>query len=96
MLAERSITLYDCFRRAYDDTLGHHHGFLVRKVVGVAIRAIPLRPEFYARISGTEPGDTVAHDNMNAKLTLWLDALEKILRHMKVWLEEKQWGKVTM
>jgi hypothetical protein len=96
MLAEHSLTLVECFRRAYDNTLAHHHAFLVRKVVGVAIRAVPHRPDFYARISQSAPDDSAAHARMDEKMKPWLEALENIVHHMKVWLEEKQWGKVTM
>ncbi|KAF8878383.1 glycolipid transfer protein domain-containing protein [Gymnopilus junonius] len=43
--------LHICFKRSYDDVLRHHHTFIIRSVVSLAIRAVPRRDDFYAKIS---------------------------------------------
>jgi hypothetical protein len=96
MRAEPDIPLSTCFRQAYTNTLSHHHGFVVRKVVSVAISAVPYRSDFYARISNSHKDDQESHARLDEKMGPWLDALERICVHMKTWLEERDLGKITM
>lgn len=94
MQADPSMALSQCFRRAYDDTLAHHHGFVVRKVVGVAILAVPYRPDFYNRVA--QSTDEGVHKEFDEKLKGWLAALDGVCRHVKVFLEKEGFGRVTM
>jgi hypothetical protein len=96
MRTSPSLALATCFRQAYDRTLSNHHGYVVRKVVGVAILAVPARSDFYARISKSAPDDTVAHAKLDERLDPWLAALESLCTRMKHWMEERGLGKVTM
>ncbi|KAF8590247.1 glycolipid transfer protein [Ramaria rubella] len=77
------------FRRAYDTVLRHHHSFVVRTVVTVAIKACPRRNDFYARIAQGE-----AQEELDIELEKWLLALETLLRHMKNFYESQGYGKV--
>ncbi|KAJ6613895.1 glycolipid transfer protein domain-containing protein [Mycena sp. CBHHK59/15] len=78
-----------CFRRAYNVALRHHHTFLVRSVVTLAIRAVPRRDLFYAQIA--QGGDA---EKFDAGLKRWLAALDTILQRMKGFLQEGGHGRV--
>ena len=113
MQRDTHAELHVCFRRAYDATLQHHHGFLVRKVVTVgrqcsaplsgapqrqgahgclsqvAIRAVPHRRDFYARLT-----EGTSHEKFDAELAKWLSGLEGIVDRMRTFLEQGGYGKV--
>lgn len=89
MQQDKAAELHVCFRRSYDEILRHHHSFVVRSVVMVAIRAVPHRRDFYNRLAqGT------AHDKFDAELVKWLLGLEVIVMRMKDFLERGGYGKV--
>ncbi|KAJ7746543.1 glycolipid transfer protein domain-containing protein [Mycena olivaceomarginata] len=67
--SEPALALHVCFRRAYDVVLRHHHTFVVRSVVTLAIRAVPRRDHFYAQISQGGDGD-----KFETELRRWLVA----------------------
>lgn len=89
MQRDTSAELHVCFRRSYDKVLKHHHSFVVRTAVSVAIRAVPRRPDFYARIS--QGGDV---QKLDVELAKWLAGLDSVVRRMKVWIEEEGHGHV--
>ncbi|KAE9389802.1 glycolipid transfer protein [Gymnopus androsaceus JB14] len=81
--------LHVCFRNAYEVTLKHHHAWVVRQVLHVAFRAVPHRRDFYGTISsGASP------EKFDPEFGKWLDALEKIVKRMKGFLEGGGYGKV--
>ncbi|KAF7378291.1 Glycolipid transfer protein [Mycena sanguinolenta] len=80
---EPTLALHVCFRRAYDVVLRHHHTFVVRSVVTLAIRAVPRRDQFYTQIS--QGGD---RDKFAAELRRWLVGLDVIVQRMKAFLAE--------
>ncbi|KAK2467172.1 hypothetical protein APHAL10511_000721 [Amanita phalloides] len=85
-----SAELYICFKRSYDEILWHHHSFIVRSVVGVAMRAVPRRRDFYARLAeGGSP------ERLDAMLRKWLDSLEVLVTHMRNFLEGGHYGRVV-
>jgi len=86
---DRSSELHVCFRRSYDTVLKHHHTFLIRSVVYVALRAVPRRPEFYARIS---QGGSI--EKLDAELARWLAGLDSLVKHLSAFLEKGGYGKV--
>ncbi|KAJ7083492.1 glycolipid transfer protein domain-containing protein [Mycena epipterygia] len=81
--------LHVCFRRAYDVVLRHHHTFVVRSVVTLAIRAVPRRDHFFAQIS--QGGDA---EKFEAELKRWLVALDGIVQRMKGFLADGGYGRV--
>ncbi|OBZ73751.1 putative protein PLEKHA9 [Grifola frondosa] len=89
MQNDKSCELHVCFKRSYDANLRHHHTFIVRSVVSVAIRAVPHRRDFYNRI--TQGG---SHEKFDDELTKWLAGLDAIVSHMKVFLEEGHYGRI--
>ncbi|KAF7326604.1 Glycolipid transfer protein [Mycena sanguinolenta] len=86
---EPTLALHVCFRRAYDVVLRHHHTFVVRSVVTLAIRAVPRRDQFYTQIS--QGGD---RDKFAAELRRWLVGLDVIVQRMKAFLAEGGYGRV--
>ncbi|KAK7038779.1 hypothetical protein VNI00_010665 [Paramarasmius palmivorus] len=89
MQADRSSELHVCFKRSYDAVLRHHHSFVVRSVVSVAIRAVPRRHDFYQRIA---QGGSV--EKLDIELTKWLQGLEAIVKRMKKFLHDGKYGQV--
>ncbi|KAF8953853.1 glycolipid transfer protein domain-containing protein [Flammula alnicola] len=81
--------LHICFKRSYDEVLRHHHTFVIRSIVSVAIRAVPRRDDFYMRIS---QGGSI--EKLNTELAKWLDGLERIVKHISTFLEQGGYGKV--
>ncbi|KAJ2968090.1 hypothetical protein NUW54_g13320 [Trametes sanguinea] len=55
----------------------------------VAIRAVPHRRDFYARI--TQGG---SHERFDDELTKWLAGLEVIVLRLKAFLEEGSYGRI--
>ncbi|KAJ7444462.1 glycolipid transfer protein domain-containing protein [Mycena latifolia] len=86
---EPRCALHVCFRRAYDVVLKHHHTFVVRSVVTLAIRAVPRRDHFFAQIS--QGGDT---EKFEAELKRWLVGLDGIVQRMKGFLADGGYGRV--
>ncbi|ESK88848.1 het-c2 protein [Moniliophthora roreri MCA 2997] len=89
MQADRSSELHVCFKRSYDAVLKHHHSFVVRSVVSVAIRAVPRRNDFYDRIA---EGGSV--EKLDTELARWLQGLEKIVKRMSTFLRDGGHGRV--
>ncbi|KIK50067.1 hypothetical protein GYMLUDRAFT_51409 [Collybiopsis luxurians FD-317 M1] len=81
--------LHLCFKSAYDVVLSHHHAWVVRRVVYVAIRAVPHRRDFYHRISSGEPAE-----KFNPEFDKWLQALAGIVQRMKSFLEDGGYGRI--
>ncbi|TCD68018.1 hypothetical protein EIP91_011629 [Steccherinum ochraceum] len=89
MQRDRSAELHVCFKRSYDVVLRHHHTFIIRSVVTVAIRAVPHRHDFYNRVSQGAP-----HDEFDTELEKWLVGLDTIVTRMRQFLEQGGYGKV--
>ncbi|KAJ7662658.1 glycolipid transfer protein domain-containing protein [Mycena polygramma] len=87
--SEPGCALHVCFRRAYDVVLRHHHNFVVRSVVTLAIRSVPHRHQFYAQIS--QGGDA---DKFEVELARWLVGLDAIVARMKAFLADGGYGRV--
>jgi len=84
-----SSELHVCFKRSYDEVLGHQHSFIVRSVVSVAIRAVPRRDDFYQRIA---QGGSV--EKLNVELVKWLAGLDVVVQRISGFLEQGKHGKV--
>ncbi|KAJ3717701.1 glycolipid transfer protein [Lentinula raphanica] len=84
-----SDELHVCFKSAYDVVLRHHHAWVIRSVVTVAIRAVPHRRDFYHVISCGEPSD-----KFDPELKKWLQGLEVIVRRLKDFLEGGGYGRI--
>ncbi|KAI8996458.1 glycolipid transfer protein [Trametes punicea] len=89
MQQDRNAELHTCFKRSYDANLKPYHSFVIRSVVAVAIRAVPHRRDFYARI--TQGG---SHEKFDNELTKWLAGLEGIVHRLKTFLVEGGYGRV--
>jgi hypothetical protein len=77
------------FSRAYDSVLKHHHGFAIRAIVQVALRACPRREDFYCRIA--QGGD---REKLNSEMGKWLEGLDGIVSRMSKFYEENGHGNV--
>ncbi|PFH47637.1 hypothetical protein AMATHDRAFT_67241 [Amanita thiersii Skay4041] len=89
MQEDTKSELHICFKRSYDEILRHHHTFLIRSLVAVAIRAVPRRNDFYTRIA---QGGSIT--KLDAELTKWLLALDVIVKHLREFLENGGYGRV--
>ncbi|RPD64080.1 glycolipid transfer protein [Lentinus tigrinus ALCF2SS1-7] len=89
MQEDRNAELHVCFRRSYDAILKPRLSFVVRPVVSVAIRAVPHRHDFYARL--VQGG---SHEKFDSELTKWLAGLEVIILRMKDFLAQGDYGMV--
>ncbi|EIW75304.1 glycolipid transfer protein [Coniophora puteana RWD-64-598 SS2] len=89
MQAEQSLEMHACFKRAYDEVLRHQHGFVVRSLAMVAVRAAPARSDFIGRVSQGSSGET-----FDRELNRWLSGLAEIAQHTRSFLEQGGHGKV--
>ncbi|THH05699.1 hypothetical protein EW145_g4613 [Phellinidium pouzarii] len=81
--------LQPSFSRAYDTVLRHHHGFAIRAVVQVALKACPMRRDFFVRIA--QGG---SQEKLEEELSRWLAGLDNIVRHMESFYEMGGYGKI--
>ncbi|KAK0186671.1 glycolipid transfer protein [Armillaria mellea] len=89
MQADPSSELHVCFKSSYDTVLKHHHSFLIRSVVYVALRAVPHRKDFYGRIAQGAP-----HDKLDEEMRHWLAGLDGIVQRLKEFLKQGGFGTV--
>ncbi|KAF8172438.1 glycolipid transfer protein domain-containing protein [Pholiota molesta] len=89
MQKDTTSELHICFKRSYDEVLRHHHTFIIRSVVSVAIRAVPRRSDFYDRIS--QGG---SREKLDAELARWLEGLDRIVERMRHFLADGGYGHV--
>ncbi|THV03705.1 glycolipid transfer protein [Dendrothele bispora CBS 962.96] len=89
MQRDKSAELHVCFKKSYDSVLKHHHTFIIRSVVYVAIRAVPNRRDFYDKIA--QGG---SQEKLDEELCRWLEALDVIVNRMSSFLENKGFGRV--
>ncbi|KAH9028460.1 glycolipid transfer protein [Lactarius deliciosus] len=86
---DRSAELHVCFRRAYDVVLRHHHSFIIRSVVSVAIHAVPRRDDFFTRIAEGGPVD-----KLDTEMAKWLVALDALVIRLSTFLKDGNYGRV--
>jgi len=86
---DRSAELRVCFKRAYDIVLRHHHSFVVRSVVSIAIHAVPRRDDFFTRIA---EGGSV--EKLDIELAKWLVALDALIVRISAFLTDGNHGRV--
>jgi len=86
---DKGSELHACFKRSYDEVLRHHHTFVVRSIVSVAIRAVPRRGDFYMRIA---QGGSM--ESLETELGKWLVGLDIIVQRMQVFLAQGGYGQV--
>ncbi|KAL1842574.1 hypothetical protein VTJ49DRAFT_4857 [Mycothermus thermophilus] len=82
-LANPTHELSDSFRNAYGDTLKPHHSFLVKPIFSAAMSACPYRTDFYAKVGSDDA-------KVREELTVYLAALEKIVKILKDFLNSKE------
>ncbi|TFY82310.1 hypothetical protein EWM64_g1698 [Hericium alpestre] len=87
--ADRDAELHVCFKRSYDVVLKHHHNFVVRSVVSLAIRSVPHREDFYTRIA---QGGSV--DKLDEEMAKWLVGLDAIVVRITTFLQDGNHGRV--
>ncbi|KAI9507150.1 glycolipid transfer protein [Russula earlei] len=86
---DREAELKVCFKRAYDLVLRHHHSFVIRSVVSVAIHAVPRRNYFFTCIAqGGSP------EKLDVELAKWLVALDAIIIRLSAFLIDGNYGRV--
>ncbi|CAO3593921.1 unnamed protein product [Absidia cylindrospora] len=71
-LTDQAEELTVSFTKSYEATLKKFHGYLVRPVFSLAMKACPYRKDFYAKIN-------VQNDEDKAVMSGWLAALETII-----------------
>lgn len=74
--------LADSFTEAYGKTLKPHHGFAVRPIFSLAMKATPYRKDFYAKLGPDQA-------KVQAELETWLKALEARLAILKPFVDSK-------
>ncbi|KAK0450345.1 glycolipid transfer protein [Desarmillaria tabescens] len=84
-----SRELHVCFKASYDTVLKHHHSFIIRSVVYVALHAVPHRRDFYNRIAQGAP-----HDKLDEEMRRWLAGLDGIVKRLKEFLKQGGFGTV--
>ncbi|OCH96287.1 glycolipid transfer protein [Obba rivulosa] len=89
MQKDHSAELHACLKRSYDTNLKHHHTFIIRSAVSVAILAVPSRRDFYKRLM--QDGSS---ENLDAALNKWLEGLDTIVMRIKAFLAEGGYGTV--
>ncbi|KAJ2749385.1 hypothetical protein IWQ56_007240, partial [Coemansia nantahalensis] len=65
------------FTEAYNNTLKQFHGFIVKKMFGVAMLACPDRKTFYLKVGGGK-------DGVEEQLLQWVQALQTLLNQLNV------------
>ncbi|KIX07795.1 uncharacterized protein Z518_02449 [Rhinocladiella mackenziei CBS 650.93] len=75
----------ELFRASYKTALSPYHNFLIRPFFRAAMNAAPCRRDLYHRLSGesTEPEAT------KEALKRWVDALERIVEILKMFLAQR-------
>ncbi|VDB96630.1 unnamed protein product [Peniophora sp. CBMAI 1063] len=86
---DEKAQLHVCFRRAYDKVLKHHHSFVIRSVVTLAIRAVPHREDFFVALAEGED-----QSKLMEEMHKWLSALDDIVQRMSKFLHEGGHGRV--
>ncbi|KAG2012286.1 het-c2 protein [Coprinopsis cinerea AmutBmut pab1-1] len=87
--SDKSTELRICFKRAYDEVLRQYHPFFIREIAALAIRAVPRRNDFYAKIAQGAP-----MEKLNGELDKWLVGLDHIVQHMGGFLSQGGYGTI--
>lgn len=75
------VELKDSFSQAYEKSLKEFHSILVRPIFSLAMKAVPKRADFYAKLGPDM--QTVLKE-----LIPWLQALEEIIKTLVKYYEE--------
>jgi len=90
----QSQELATAFTSSYDGTLKKHHSFIVRGVFSVAMKACPLRANFFAKLAADpNGGEPASQEKLNEKLDKWLESLSSILTRVDTFYEKGGYGK---
>jgi len=91
---EKSTKLSDAFTTSYDGTLKKFHNFVVKGVFAVAMKACPLRADFYAKLAADpEGGEPASQEKLSEELDKWLAALRSILVRIEKFYEDGNYAK---
>jgi len=82
---DHSEPLTQSFTKAYHDSLGKYHSFVMKPLFALAMKACPERNDFYAKLG---PLDCV-----NIELNAWLDGLDKIVGRVQDFFEKGNFAK---
>ncbi|KAF8813904.1 glycolipid transfer protein [Phlegmacium glaucopus] len=90
----KSAELSVAFTQSYEATLKKFHNFIVKGVFSVAMRACPLRADFYAKLA-VDPngGEPATQEKLHEELDKWLDALSAILARVEAFYEKGDYVK---
>ncbi|KLO11744.1 glycolipid transfer protein [Schizopora paradoxa] len=81
---DKNQSLSASFQAAYTETLEVYHGFLVKKAIGLALKACPTRETLIAKLGGVEATEAASVEGEVSKdLEIWLAALETIVKHIQ-------------
>jgi len=78
--------LSESFTAAYGVTLKPYHSFVVKPLFTLAMKACPYRTVFYEKL-GSPP------ERVETQLRAWLEALDKIVKHMEGFYETGGYNK---
>ncbi|ODV88815.1 hypothetical protein CANCADRAFT_128776 [Tortispora caseinolytica NRRL Y-17796] len=81
-----SEELTKSFSDAYSETLSKYHSMMVRPIFKLAMKAVPYRKDFYAKL-----GSDAA--KVKEQLLVWLSALEKVVQIIEEFYESGNYGK---
>ncbi|KAJ2626471.1 hypothetical protein H4R22_004798 [Coemansia sp. RSA 1290] len=78
--------LAESFTLAYNNTLKQFHGFIVKKMFGVAMMACPTRAVFFDKIGGNREGE-------REELLAWVNALQSLLNELNIFYAKGAYDK---
>jgi len=91
----KSEELATAFTHSYEGTLKKFHNFIVKGLFAVAMKACPLRNDFYAKLAADpNGGEPASQEKLNEELDNWLAALSAILTRVNEFYEKGGYGKV--
>lgn len=91
---DKSAQLSAAFTQSYGDTLKKHHNFVVKGIFSVAMKACPLRADFYAKLAGDPTGGPPAsQEKLNKELDEWLAGLSPILTRIETFYVKGDYAK---
>ncbi|KAL7409418.1 glycolipid transfer protein domain-containing protein [Mrakia frigida] len=78
--------LKDSFKRSYESTLKQHHGFVVKNLVGVALKTTPSKADFYAQVGSAD------RSQLEGELDAYTGGLERVVGELEAFFAAGNWA----
>jgi len=77
------------FTQSYEGTLKKFHNFVVKGLFSVAMKACPLRADFFAKLAADpDGGNPASQEKLDEELSKWLAALSAIITRLEAFYEK--------